>query len=72
MVRGIAAFLLLFVMTGLCVSLVKALRAEPTGVPERVSDQERAAGADDRIAGEPAPGPGVVPAGTLADPRPAS
>lgn len=74
----IAAFPFLFVMIGLCVSLVKALRAEPTGTPGPPREQERAADADDKGVGAPEsdpqlkPGPGVVPADAVADSQPAS
>jgi choline/carnitine/betaine transport len=75
----IAAFPFLFVMIGLCASLVKALRAEPTGTPEPAREQARAADADDRAMGAPEPepesepdpepkqGPGVVPTEAPAD-----
>ena len=64
----IAAFPFLFVMIGPCVSLVKALRAEPTDIPEPGREQERDADAAD----EPRQGPGVMPAEALADTRPTS
>ncbi|MFI2632861.1 hypothetical protein ACH5A2_21085 [Streptomyces collinus] len=65
---------------GLCVSLVKALRAQPTGTPGPPGEQQRAADADDKGVGAPEPdpdlelkpGPGVVPADALADSQPAS
>ncbi|GAA2766606.1 hypothetical protein GCM10010103_56470 [Streptomyces paradoxus] len=64
----IAAFPFLFVMIGLCVSLVKALRADPTDIPEPAREQERDADAAD----EPRQGPGVMPAEALADTQPTS
>ncbi|AMW14975.1 hypothetical protein A4E84_39270 [Streptomyces qaidamensis] len=64
----IAAFPFLFVMIGLCVSLVKALRAEPADVPEAAREHE----GDADAAVEPREGPGVVPTEALADSQPAS
>ncbi|MFI7020251.1 BCCT family transporter [Streptomyces sp. NPDC050164] len=73
----IAAFPFLFVMIGLCVSLVKALRAEPIPAPpveqEGLADADAdadAADADD-AAGEPGPDDGVRPAEAMADSQPA-
>ncbi|MBC9726495.1 BCCT family transporter [Streptomyces sp. TRM68367] len=61
----IAAFPFLFVMIGLCVSLVKALRAEPVPAPSA----EREGVAD--TTGEPAPDDGVRPAeSTRLEPTP--
>ncbi len=57
----IAAFPFLFVMIGLCVSLVKALRGEP--VPAPSAEQGGVAGA----VGEPGPDDGVRPAEVMAD-----
>ncbi|MFD5742447.1 BCCT family transporter [Streptomyces massasporeus] len=69
------SFPFLFVMIGLCVSLVKALRAEPVDMPQPAREQERDADAAGRDADEPEPepgqGPGVVSPGTLADSQPA-
>ncbi|MFF7380829.1 BCCT family transporter [Streptomyces massasporeus] len=71
----IAAFPFLFVMIGLCVSLVKVLRAEPVDMPQPAREQECDADAAGRDADEPEPepgqGPGVLPAGTQADSQPA-
>lgn len=60
----IAAFPFLFVMLGLCVSLVKALRAEPILAPS--AEQEAVADA----AGEPGPDDGALPSDVMADSQP--
>ncbi|WP_354670097.1 BCCT family transporter [Streptomyces sp. S.PNR 29] len=62
-VAVIAAFPFLFVMIGLCVSLVKALRAEPMEEPLR----EREGAAD--AVGEREPEGGVGTAAALTDPQ---
>jgi choline/carnitine/betaine transport len=68
----IAAFPFLFVMIGLCVSLVKALRAEPiTASPaKRQADREAEREGVADAAGEPGPDDGVRPAEVMADSQP--